>query len=169
MEIISYLLGKNASGGSSNNYNAEIDSTKEYDATYGVKSLITNIKSIDLSPFAYIGYMFQDMIYLETVGQLDTSNATIMDNMFNNCRRLEDLPLFDTSKITSMTNAFYFCIKLTDESIDNILQMCINATSYSGTKTLTHLGFHSVYIAKSKIEALPHYQDFIDAGWTIGY
>jgi hypothetical protein len=47
--------------------------------------------------------------------------------------------------------------------------MCINATSYTGTKTFSKFGFNSGYYAASKIQSLPSYQDFITAGWTIGY
>ena len=64
---------------------------------------------------------------------------------------------------------FYSCPKLTDKSIDNILKMCINAISYSGVKTLQILGFSSNDYPASRIQELPSYQDFIDAGWTIGY
>lgn len=59
--------------------------------------------------------------------------------------------------------------KLTDASLDNILQMCINATSYTETKTLAELGLSNYRASVSRVEALPHYQDFLNAGWTIGY
>ena len=56
---------------------------------------------------------------------------------------------------------------LTNESLDNILQFCITSKIENGT--LQYLGFDSNVYPINRIEALPHYQDFLDAGWTIGY
>ena len=64
---------------------------------------------------------------------------------------------------------FTGCVKLTDNSLNNILQICINATLYTGTKTLYTLGFRSNKYSVERIQALSNYQAFIDAGWTIGY
>ena len=106
---------------------------------------------------------------------LDTSNVTTMRGMLQGCSKLEHVPIFDTSAVSGVSgfqDVFKSDFQLTDESLDNILQMCINATSYTSTiyKTLSRLGITetTVYPA-SRIQALPHYQDFIDAGWTIGY
>ena len=92
-----------------------------------------------------------------------------MASMFSNCYSLRDVPVFDFSKATDMTNTFANCYILTDKSMDNILQTCIGATSFTGTKTLKNIGFNSDYQTTARIQALPHYQDFINAGWTIGY
>lgn len=113
--------------------------------------------------------MFQYCYGLNEVPLLDTSNVTNMSSMFSGCEILKTLPLLNTSKVTNMQGMFYGCLQLTNESLDNILRMCINAISYTGTKTLSTLGFNSNNYPVSRIEALPHYQDFIDAGWTIGY
>ena len=67
-----------------------------------------------------------------------------------------------------MYRMFFYCFSLSDTSLDNILQMCINATSYTATKTLNHIGIYLDTYPASRIQALPHYQDFLDAGWTIG-
>ena len=66
-----------------------------------------------------------------------------------------------------MSYMFSSCNKLTDTSIDNILQFCITSKRKNGT--LKYLGFNSNAYPINRIEALPHYQDFLDAGWTIGY
>lgn len=100
---------------------------------------------------------------------LDTSNVTNMQNAFYSCSYLETIPVYNTSKVTNLTNAFNLSTKFSDQTLDNILQMCINATSYTGTKTLYEVGLRSMYYPVNKIQALPHYQDFISAGWTIGY
>ena len=56
---------------------------------------------------------------------------------------------------------------LTNESLDNILQFCITSKIENGT--LKYLGLTSNYYPATTIQSLPHYQDFINAGWTIGY
>ena len=92
-------------------------------------------------------------------------SITAMNGFFNGCTLLENIPVYDTSAITSWSNAFANCTSLTDTSLDNILQMCIGATSYNGTKKLSTLGVNSIY--DSIIPTLDHYNDFITAGWII--
>ena len=90
--------------------------------------------------------------------------------LFYYCYSLRDIPLLDTSTTKKLQNAFSNCISLTDKSLDNILKMCINTpATYSQTKTLAHIGFTSANYPASRIQALPSYQEFITAGWTIGY
>ena len=116
--------------------------------------------------------MFNNCYALITIPLLNTSNVETMRNMFSSCYALNYVPILDTSSLTgtsSMQSMFSNCWSLTNTSLDNILQMCINATSYTGTKTLAKLGFTSSNYPTSRIQALPHYQDFINAGWTIGY
>lgn len=130
---------------------------------------LTTIPLLDTGSVANMGSMFFGCSALTTIPLLNTTNVTSMSSMFNSCTSLTTIPLLDTSSVTSMNNMFQSCPALTDESLDNILQMCINATSYTGVKTLAKLGFNSNKYPVSRIQALPHYQDFIDAGWTIGY
>ena len=92
-----------------------------------------------------------------------------MGAMFSFCSYLTTIPLLDTSNVTNMADMFYHTYNLTDTSLDNILQMCINASVYTGTKKLSTLGLTSTNYPASRIQALTHYQDFINAGWTIGY
>ena len=116
--------------------------------------------------------MFNGCSQLKTIPQFDISNATNLSGMFTSCSELKNLPLLNAEKVTNFSNMFFGCRSLTDETLDNILQMCINAVSYTGTKTLVQLGFNSTWAnvyPVSRIQALPHYQDFLNAGWTIGY
>ena len=99
---------------------------------------------------------------------LDTSQVTNMEQMFYGSAYFTTIPLYNTSSVTTMQGAFSYINGLTDTSLDNILQMCINATNYTETKTLSSLGItNATYYPTSRIQALPHYQDFINAGWTI--
>lgn len=135
---------------------------------YGCYAL-ENFPIFDTSSGEYMEYMFASCYSIVSCPLIDTSSAKDMSFMFQNCSSLQNVPILSTSSVTNMNSMFTSCTKLTDESLDNILQMCINATSYSGTKTLSTLGFRSTSYKVAKIQALPHYQDFINAGWTIGY
>ena len=123
---------------------------------------------VDTSNATNMYGMFENTKGLTTIPLLDTSNVTNMNSMFYGSG-ISTIPLLNTSKVTDMGSMFSNGRSLTDESLDNILQMCINATSYAKTKKLSQLGLRSVYYPVSRIQALPHYQDFLDAGWTIGY
>ena len=91
-----------------------------------------------------------------------------MGAMFSFCSYLTTIPLLDTSNVTNMADMFYHTYNLTDTSLDNILQSLISATSYAGTKTVRRTGITDTTVyPDSRIEALPHYQDFVNAGWTI--
>lgn len=119
-----------------------------------------------------LSYAFNACSSLTRIPLLNTNKVTVMKNVFYGCANLHDIPVLDTSKIVTgpnFKNAFFGCISMTDTSLDNVLQMCINATSYTGTKTLAYLGFSSNYYSANKISSMPHYQDFLTAGWTIGY
>ena len=128
-----------------------------------------NLSNVDTSNVTNMNSMFYMCQKLTAIPQFDTSNVTNMYRRFYACVLLEDLTLLNTSKVTNWGEAFYYCEALTDESLNNILQMCINATSYTGTKTLAYLGFNSSWCSASKIQGLSNYQAFLNAGWTIGY
>lgn len=115
-------------------------------------------------------YAFQSCTKLETIsGNINTNN---LQSTFSGCSNLKNIPVIYTRNLgsNSFRNTFLNCTSLTDASLDNVLQTCINATSYTGTKTLAQLGITNTTIyPTTRIQALPHYQDFLDAGWTIGY
>lgn len=141
-------------------------------AFYGCYSLVS-LPLFNTENITNMSECFRECGALMSIPKFNTSKVTKMQRMFVNCYSLATVPLLDTSAVTgnnSFTEMFINCSVLTDTSLDNILQMCINAVNYTGTKTLRTLGIMSTTIyPTSRIEALPHYQDFIDAGWTIGY
>ena len=98
-----------------------------------------------------------------------TNQLKNISTMYDGCYSLVSVPIYDTSAVTDARNTFRYCTSLSDTALDNILQMCANTTSnYGGTKTLAYMGItNQTYFPASRIQALPHYQDFIDAGWTI--
>lgn len=144
--------------------------TSNVTSMMGIFSSCVSLKEVpqlNTSNVTDMSYMFDNCTSLKEIPQFDTSNVTNMYGMFQYCESLENVPQFDTSNVTDMSNMFYLCNKLTDTSIDNILQFCITSKIENGT--LQYLGFNSNVYPVNRIEALPHYQDFLDAGWTIGY
>ena len=129
---------------------------------------LTTLPIIDTSSVTDMEGMCNGCVSLVSFPALNTSNVRNMMSMFNNCGNLTTFPALNIPSATNLQYMFSGCNALTDTSLDNILQMCISATSFTGTKTLAYLSITnaSVYPA-SRIEALPHYQDFVNAGWTI--
>lgn len=222
MDILSYLLGKNSSGGGGGSdldwsaigfngtpqaivdgYNHAVEIMNNWDSTrtsfgttfqedrnlvimplidisnvttmanaFNGNSTLTAIALLNTENVTRMNECFGGCAGLTSVPKFNTKNVTTMQKMFLNCYNLASVPLFDTSGLTG--NSFYSmfgnCPNLTDTSLDNILQMCINATGYTGTKSLSTLGITSTSIyPTTRIQALPHYQAFLNAGWTIGY
>lgn len=110
--------------------------------------------------------MFYNCSSLTTVPLFDTSNVTTAEGVFNGCNSLQTVPTFNLSSATSLKLMFNGCTNLSDESLNNILAMCITATK-SSSKTLDFLGL--TYEQKTKCKTLSNYQAFLDAGWTTGY
>ena len=120
---------------------------------------VTNMKST-----------FQNCILLKSMPLLNTEKVTNMFSMFSGCTNLKEIPQFNTANINSIVGfnfIFTNCSELSNESLNNILKMCINATSYTGTKTLKKLGLTQAQT--ETCQTLSNYQDFINAGWTTGY
>jgi len=131
---------------------------------------LESVNNLDTNGIINMEGMFSACSKLETAPQLDTSSVTDVSYMFISCTNLKNVPFYNLPKvvdISKMTKMFNYCTNLTDESLDNILQMCISTNIPSSmSKKLSTL---SVDATTSRIEALPHYQDFLNAGWTIGY
>ena len=161
------------------------------DSLFNQCNTIKNIPQIDTSNVTDMGNMFGNCTNLETIPQLntskvtrmysmfmsctslveipqlDTSNVTNMSSMFSNDSKLETIPQLNTGNVTNMNSMFSGCSSLSNDSLNNILAMCIGATTYTGTKTLKWIGLSS---KKATIcQGLSNYQDFLDAGWTTGY
>ena len=192
MDALSYLLGKNSSGGGSKN--AFIDGSVAYSGGGTIRALIDNVDDLTLSSSTVdMSSFFDGCSNLKTVPMIDTSKVKVMNFCFSSCKEITSMPLWDTHLVTNMQSMFYMCTKLadvpvldtsvllaagnmfqscnnlTDESLNNILKMCINATIYTGTKTLYALGLRKTKYTQSKIEGLSNYADFVSAGWSTGY
>lgn len=99
--------------------------------------------------------------------KINTSQVTNMNSAFYSSSILRFIPVLDTSNVTRLYDTFSLCRNLSNESLNNILAMCINATSYTGTKTLKQIGLSSAQA--TTCQTLSNYQAFLDVGWTTGY
>lgn len=172
--------------------NAKIDLTNVTSTSaHPVYSYITSIDQIDTSNFVNMDGAFQffhrlnnlpllntsnvtsmfctfeSCTSLTSVPQLDTSKVTNMRFTFRGCSNLTTLPLLSTDKVVTMQGMFTNCYSLSNESLNNIMQMCINAEEYTMTKTLKYIGISSTQA--ETCQSLSNYQAFLDAGWTTGY
>ncbi len=133
-------------------------------------AILQCVPLFDTSEVTNMYGMFSGCTILKNVPLFDTSEVTTMRNMFNNCSSLISVPQFNTDSMntsTSFGGMFSYCNNLSNESLNNILAMCINATSYTGTKTLAYLGLSSTQA--TICQGLSNYQAFLNAGWTTGY
>lgn len=149
---------------------------------------------VDTSNIITMNYAFSTS-NLGSIALINTSNVVSMNNTFRGCKNLIEVPLLNTNKVTDFTqcfaacsnlievpvlntssvlnwsfaNTFQNCPALSNESLNNILQMCINATKITApnVKTLMNVGLSSEQA--TVCQGLSNYQAFLNAGWTIGY
>ena len=133
-------------------------------------SSLTSIPQLNTSKVTNLGNCFSGCTSLTSIPQLDTKAVIQMPSMVSGCTNLVTIPVLNTSSCTNMKNIVNSCPNLSDQSLDNILQMAIGVSAvYMQTKTLYDLGLRKTVYTQAKIESLPHYADFIAAGWTTGY
>lgn len=122
---------------------------------------------VDTSNATNINSMFNSCSNLKIVPLLNISNVTDMRYAFQSCGKLEIIPVLNTSSVTKFTNAFSNCTNLTETSLNNLLQMLINATSYTDIKTLKFIGLKSAQA--TTCTELSNWAIAQTAGWTTGY
>ena len=111
--------------------------------------------------------MFENCYLLEAITVFNTSNITSMESMCNQCAGLVDVPVFNTSKVQTLKNAFLLCSSLSNDSLNNILAMCIGAIRYTETKTLSAIGLSQTQA--TTCQSLSNWDAFVAAGWSTGY
>ena len=147
-----------------------LDTSNTTDMSYMFRSCgkLNKIENFDTKKVNDFIYMFYSCSNLVSVPLFDMSASNIALNyMFQYCSKLENVPQFNTSNVKNMKSTFQGCTKLSNESLNNILAMCINATNYSNTKTLAYIGLTSAQA--DTCQSLSNWDDFVAAGWTSGY
>lgn len=111
LDITSYLLGKNSSGGGTtiNNQDKTITENGEYTADSGYTGLGTVTVNVPSSAIVHPNYVSFSGYPDSTIdlSWLRTDNITNMNKMFEGCKSYSiDISLFDTSNVTTMQNFF---------------------------------------------------------------
>ena len=135
--------------------------------TIKILNCIKKIPLLDTSAVTSMSSMFSVCTSLTEIPLIDTSKVTSMTYMFSGCTSLTTIPLLDTSKVTNMGSMFYNCTSLSNDSLNNILAMLTNATSYTRTKTLKYIGLSE--IQATTCTTLSNWSACEAAGWTTGY
>lgn len=130
-------------------------------------SNLVEIAQFDTSNMTTMSQMFKSCIALISIPLLDTGNVENTVAMFNGCNHLISLPTLDLNKVTNMQLMFAGCTALSNESLNNILAMCIGAPSYTGTKTLKYIGLTQTQA--TTCQTLSNWDAFVEAGWSTGY
>ena len=129
---------------------------------------LVTMPQLDTSKVTNMRNMFQGCTNLATIPLLDTSKVTNMEYMFSKCTNLTTIPQLDTSSVTYVSYMFKNCPNLTNESLNNILAMCANASAVTpAKKTLRAIGLTNEQA--TKCTTLSNYDVFTSAGWTTGY
>lgn len=96
------------------------------------------------------------------------SSAMGIKQTFYYCSNLVDVPVLDVSNATVLDKMFENCPKLSDESLNNIMQMCINSKITNASyKTLKAVGLSSTQA--TKCQSLSNWSALQAKGWTTGY
>lgn len=124
------------------------------------------LAEVDTSNLISCHEMFRLCTNLESVPLFNTSKVEYgMHGMFQTCNKLEDVPVFNTSICKDMGAMFTSCPKLSNESLNNILLMCIN--SQESIKNLARIGLSSAQA--TTCQSLSNWDAFVAAGWSTGY
>jgi hypothetical protein len=148
----------------------ETSDVTSFSEAFRACSSLEYLYELDLSSCTTCYRAFQNCTSLESAPYLNNiRTGGNFAQMFWNCSSLRVLPLYNLGSPSNLTNMFQGTGSNLDEaSRINILSM-LAACTYSGTKTLAHLGFTASMYSAASWQALPHYNEFVSAGWSIGY
>ena len=115
-------------------------------ATFGKCFNLITVPNLNTSNVTSMQSTFSNCINLTSVPKFDTSNVTIMNYMFFQCNNLVTVPEFNTSKVTGIASLCQGCNNLSNESIQNIVNMCINThLTFSTYKNINNTIFFSPF------------------------
>lgn len=130
---------------------------------------LQTIPLFDTSSVTNTTEMFSSCLSLTSVPQFNTSSVQNMSYAFSNCQSLTTIPVLDTSNVTNMTSIISSCGNLSNDTLNNLLEMCTNAVKITSAtnKTLKKIGLTASQA--STCTTLSNYSAFRNAGWTTGY
>lgn len=133
-------------------------------------SSLNYLYELDLSSCTTCYRAFQNCTSLENAPYINSiRTGGNFQQMFWNCSSLKSLPPYSLHSPNNLTNMFQGTGSNLDENSRNNILMMLAACTYSGTKTLAHLGFAASMYSAASWQALTNYNTFVTAGWSIGY
>ncbi len=119
--------------------------------------------------------MYEGCSKIVTAPSYSAPNIEIMYKMFKDCTSLVNVPIYSTQKIgqnyrawSGLTSFVENCPNLSDESLNNILQMCYASPITNAIyMTLANVGLSESQVERCK--SLSNYDKLIAKGWTTGY
>lgn len=130
---------------------------------------LNTVGTLNLPLLQYCQNAFKNCSSLQQAPTITSTKLYYLQNMFEGCTNLQTVPIYNTSNANNMQNMFKGCNNLSNESLNNILQMCINATriTYAAYKKLSYIGLTQEQA--ERCQSLSNYEAFIAAGWVTGY
>lgn len=135
----------------------------------GLAAFIDSIDDgYDISAVDKISNLFSGLYAFKKAPTMNTSHIINAQNLFSSCESMVTVPIYDFSNLTGNNNYNMFknCSSLSNESLNNILQMCITMTKVSN-KNLKYMGISSTQA--TTCQSLSNWSAFTSAGWTTGY
>lgn len=168
MDILSYKLGKNSSGGGGGdldwsaigftgtpqsiikgyNYAKQIQNTWTTSSSLNRKFYmnyeIVFFPTVDTSSTTDFNEMFYYCFALTDVAPIDTSSATTCYGMFNGCRGLKSVPQLDLSNCTNIGSMFYNCKSLESVPVFNWSKVKTYSTPFSECDSLSDESLNNI-------------------------
>lgn len=122
----------------------------------------------DVSQVTNLAYLFSQCFRLKKAPTMNTSHITNATGIFSTCESLITVPVYNFQSVTGTNNfnMFNYTPMLSNESLNNILAMCITMTGVTN-KNLKYIGLSAEQINICK--NLSNWDNFVAAGWTTGY
>ena len=91
---------------------ADFNGVTDMESMFYLCRKLQTIPQIDTSNAYTMNSMFANCDHLKTISLIDTSNVNDMQNMFKQCSDLQTIPQLNTSNATSMSYMFWSCYSL---------------------------------------------------------
>ena len=103
---------------------ASIEDSSLYDVTYGANGAYPKFPANSsglFGDFSIVGHDFSNLVAINNLNKIDTSNVTNMSCMFGSGAKLQSLDVsnFNTTNVTNMSRMFTNCLKLTELDVSN--------------------------------------------------
>lgn len=134
----------------------------------GMKSMFSYCYNLENAPMMVTNkvwsmeWVFEDCHNLKNVPLYNTSNVSSFSYTFYNCWNLLNVPPLSTYKCNDLHGTFTNCPNLTNDSLNNIMIMCANATR------VTNKSFLNIGLTENQInicKTLDNYTLATSVGW----